>query len=241
MYKIKLRPVFCIGLILFSLITGLLISGAIRRSAERRVKRFESYILIYDSTRFLDLKNGVFMAEGKLSAKYPQTTPGLSGEFIEIEIRLEEYKKHTRVTMSQDGNGGVIPKTETYHSWDVIKTEELISDSLIFLGRNIKLSDVDFHYYLDNNEIRYDSDRKFRTVYHTYPKSTKPGVLTGECVDGKLRGLKFKEGKTINTEKVKAYKKVKSGPKTFLIIWLIFGLLGSIALWFIWEEEGWPK
>jgi hypothetical protein len=241
MYKIKPRPIICIGIILFSLITGLLISGSIKRGAEKKVKRFESYILIYDSARFLDLKNGVFMAEGILKAKYPQTTPNLPGEYMEIEIRLEEYKSHTRVTMTQDGNGGVIPKTETYHSWDAIRSEELVSDSVMFLGRSIKLREIDFHYYLNYNDTKYDSSRKFRTTYSTYPETTKSGIMTGECVGGKLQGLKFREGKSIANEKAKVYKRIKSRPKTFLIIWLIFGLLGSMALWFIWEEEGWPK
>ena len=231
-YRIKLKPALSLGIIVVAIVSGVFIHRGIQRKIERKIEAFERTILIKDSSRFVDLKNGGFIAEGRLKALYPQTTPGLPGRYLEIKLQLEEYKTHTRVHMSSDGNGGTVPRTEIYHSWDVIKTLSMISDSLIFLGRHIKTYDVDFHYYLSHTDTEYNSDKRFRTIYSTYPEETELGLLYGECKDGKLLHLKFKEGKTIQKERDRLERKYKNNPGMTLVAWFFLWFLVIICIWF---------
>ena len=80
-YRIKLKPALSLGIIIVAIVSGVFIYRGLRKRIERKIEAFERTILIKDSSRFIDLKNGVFIAEGKLKALYPQTTPGLPGKY----------------------------------------------------------------------------------------------------------------------------------------------------------------
>ena len=231
-YRIKLKPALSLGIIIVAIVSGVFIYRGLRKRIERKIEAFERTILIKDSSRFIDLKNGVFIAEGKLKALYPQTTPGLPGKYFEIKLQLEEYKRHTRVHITSDGDGGTKSRTEVYHSWDVIRTDSMVSDSSIFLGRHIKTEEIDFHYYLNYTDTKYDSDKKFRTVYTTYPEETKLGLLYGECKGGELIHLKFKEGKTIQKERERLERKYKNNPGMTLVLWFFLWFLVIFGIWF---------
>jgi len=231
-YRIKLKPALSLGIIIVAIVSGVFIYRGLRKRIERKIEAFERTILIKDSSRFIDLKNGVFIAEGKLKALYPQTTPELPGKYFEIKLQLEEYKRHTRVHITPDGDGGTKSRTEVYHSWDVIRTNSMVSDSSIFLGRHIKTEEIDFHYYLNYTDTKYDSDKKFRTVYTTYPEETKLGLLYGECKDNELLHLKFKEGKTIQKEREHLERKYKNNPGMTLVLWFFLWSLVVFGIWF---------
>ena len=231
-YKIKIKPIISLGIIVIGTILGILIFRGVQKKAKRKIEAFENTILIRDSSRFIDLKNGVFIAEGRLKALYPQTTPDLPGRYFKIELVLEQYNRHTRVHMVSDGNGGTRPRTETYHSWDAIKSETLVSDSTIFLGRHIKTAEIDYNHYPRYIETKYDSGKKFRTVYRVCPEETKIGLLYGECENGTLMHLKFKEEKTIQGERERLDKKYRNNPGMILSMWVCFCIFLIIGVWF---------
>ena len=239
-YRVKIKPLLSIAAVIIAVVFGIFIYRGIQKKVKRKIEAFERTILIKDSSRFMDLKNGVFIAEGKLKALYPQTTPDLPGKYFEIKLQLEEYKRHTRVHITPDGNGGTKSRTEVYHSWDVIRTDSMISDSSIFLGRHIKTEEIDFHYYLNYTDTKYDSDKKFRTVYTTYPEETKLGLLYGECKDNELLHLKFKEGKTIQKERERLDRKYRNNPSIVIVLWSIIWIVVIFGIWF-YEEifESW--
>ena len=141
MYKIKTRPVVFLITILVFLFSGFLISGCIERKATTRAKKFEeTNLLIFDSTRFMNLRNGVFIAEGKLKALDSQTAPGLEGRHMVIELQEDEYRVYPKVSFIPGENGGEVPKTvSTYGTWITIRTEKLLPDSLEFLGRSMEI------------------------------------------------------------------------------------------------------
>ena len=231
-YRIKPRPFICLGIILVSVFSGIFFSNLIRKELQKKAARIEKSILIKNTLRFTSLKNGEFIAEGRITAKDPQVwaLPGLPGKYLEIKAVQEEYRSHTRTVSKPDGDGGVKVEIENYHSWDEIKTHTLISDSIIFLGRTFGIRDVQFSHYPGYNTV-IEHSSNLRTVFYTYPEQTGVGILKGEAKNGKMSKLVFKEGRTIESEKARYLKKQKTTPIGFLVIWLIFGAILTVIVY----------
>ena len=238
-YKIKPRPFICLGIILVSVLSGIFFSNLIRKGLQKDSRKFEKCILIKDTIRFTSLRNGEFIAEGKLKAKDPQSwaLPGLPGKYLEIRIVQEEYRSHTRVRPVTDGKGNTHTTVETYHSWDAVKTHTLISDSLIFLGRTFGIGDINFSHHLEYKTTTNDA-RNLRTVYYVHPEETEVGILQGVAKNGRMSELVFKEGKTIESEKSRHIRNQRTVPGWFLGIWIFFGLVLTIGVYIddrLWE------
>ena len=231
-YRIKPKPFICLGIILVSVFSGIFFSGLIRKELQKKAAKIEKSIIIKNTLRFTSLKNGEFIAEGRIIAKDPKTwaLPGLPGKYLEIKAVQEEYRTHTEVKPVTDEKGNTHTTVETYSSWDEIKTHTLISDSIIFLGRTFGIRDVQFSHYPRYNNVTEHSST-LRTVFYTYPEQTGVGILKGEAKNGKMSKLVFKEGRTIETEKARYLRRQKTTPTGFLVIWLIFGAILTVVVY----------
>lgn len=219
--RIKKKPIIGLIYIILFISLGLLSSGAIKKSYNKKAQELKKCILIYDSERMIDLRNGEFMAEGKIIAANPQRLSELPGQYLEIRRVEEEYRSHTSTHTTIDDDGIPHVSVETSSSWDEVRKNIFITPSITFLGRNFRISEIDFnHYPKYTATVRTGS--KSRIVYYTYPISTESGVLIGKIKDGVGKDLVFKEGKTI---KDIIHQKETASTRARVIFWIIYTLV----------------
>lgn len=219
--RIKKKPIIGLLYIILFISLGLLSSGAIKKSYNKKAQELKKCILIYDSQRMTDLRNGEFMAEGKIVAAEPQKLSELRGQYLEIRRVEEEYRSHTNTYTTIDDDGTPHVHTETSSSWDEMRSETFITPTITFLGRNFKISEVNFHHSLRYLET-IKTGTKSRIVYYAHPVSTESGVLVGKMKNGVGKDLVFKEGKTI---KDIVHQKETAATRVRVIFWIVYTLV----------------
>lgn len=236
MKRIRKKPTTCLCILISYIVAGILLYGPIQKSYNKKLRNLDKYILIYSTDRMQDLRNGMFMAEGKIIAVDPKSIIGTEDQYMEICKVLEEYRLHTEVKTVLDDEGNSHTEVEEYRSWDEIEREIIISNEVKFLDRVFKIEDIKFNHNPRRNfEQRISSNRKL--VYYTFPKETESGILTGIMENGVGKDLVFKKGRTILDERNKLIKKLKNNPKIILSLWFILWTIVLVAIWEEWKED----
>lgn len=227
---------------------GVLIENPIISGLTQDALEISSAVSAQDSLRFGYFKRtdpGLFLAEGELQALNPVSIKDIPGKYLEIEKIKERYTEHVHVHTTTDGKGHTRTYTTVDYSWDKQgKSEEWKCDSVIFLGENFSLRNIDFHYYLQKDTIIYEKSRGWfgssvgdiRYVYKTWPEIT-PGLMIGSVEDKTWKDLKFIKGETIQGKIDSAERDIRVIPWVFWVLWIL--LTGGLIVLFYYFENRW--
>ena len=173
----KREMLVSIAIVAVMLFLGILISDRIEDSNMQYVKELETATRIDANYAFdygMRTNVGNTLAYGELTAIDPVSFPELTESFLYVSRTKERYTQHTRVV-----NNGKTEKTETYWRWDNAGQDVLISDYVLFLGKEIATSclrlpsshslclssevivdgvDIRGNYIYESNRVRYSYD-----------------------------------------------------------------------------------
>ena len=141
-WEITLREVLFSLLIvgIFSFI-GFLVYSAIDKKVDDVTLKYRQAVAIQSESEFrhaMDTDVGHAFVRGKLFAVTPVTNKLVKGEYLRIHVRHQRYQMHTRVvtytTYDSKGRPHIHHRTETYWSWDTVRTSTTNSPKVVFCG-----------------------------------------------------------------------------------------------------------
>lgn len=157
----------CLVLVIF---VGFNIFNKLENSNYNSARKYENAIKTDDPDRFnysIDSKQGYVMGYGKFESRKLVKFAEMNKNFIYIARGTEQYTSHT-----QTYKCGKSTCVRVYYSWDFIKNENLVSDSVSFLGRDYNGSIFKF-----NPNKTPASDITNSNNYYFYPGGTSVGDI----------------------------------------------------------------
>ena len=157
--EIKRREVLVSIIIVFlMLIIGIFISGKIDDIGDSKSEEYQKAIQIEDPELF---RYCMSVNSGKLKAIDTVSDPSIEGEWMDLYKETQKYTMHTRVV-----SNGKTSRTETYWTWDTIKSESKHSETISFCGSEFprsKIETPDSH-YIDTVDIGYHLREEFSNM-----------------------------------------------------------------------------
>ena len=242
-FEITLREVLFSLLILgiFSFL-GFLVHSWIDKKVDDATLKYRQAVAIESPDEFrhaMDTDVGHAFVRGKLEAVTPVTNKLVKGEYLRIEVRHQKYQMHTRVvtytTYDSKGRPHVHHRTETYWSWDTVRTKTLLSQKVRFCGS-------EFPYHKFNYNCAHTKEttvggglfKNERDLVYT----TKDG-FTGTMF-GDLRNGSFKGTATLVGMDIEEYRESQTHcvwPYVlFWVVWIVL-VVGSIVMFYIIDNK----
>lgn len=180
--EIKRREVLVSIIIVFlMLIIGIFISGKIDDIGDSKSEEYQKAIQIEDPELFrycMSVNSGNGLIYGELKAIDTVSDPSIEGEWMDLYKETQKYTMHTRVV-----SNGKTSRTETYWTWDTIKSESKHSETISFCGSEFprsKIETPDSH-YIDTVDIGYHLREEFSGV-----DATCTGTIFTNMSDGTI-------------------------------------------------------
>lgn len=128
--------------VLLAIIVGCIIANHIAQAQDEYNVKFYHAVQVSDSTQFnyaFKTNAGHMLAYGTVSAVEFVTDEGI-GHYMTLTRDLEEYRKHHRTVCTGSGKDRHC-HTETYWTWDVMKTDRFSVQHVDFLGKRFYYSE----------------------------------------------------------------------------------------------------
>ena len=236
-WDLTVRELFLaiVGLLL-AIILGCIIANNIAQAEDEYNVKFYHAIQVSDSAQFnyaFKTNAGHMLAYGTVSAVGFVTDNGI-GNYMSLTRDLEEYRKHHRTVCSGEGKNRHC-HTETYWTWDVIKTERFHVDQVDFLGKRFyyfQFPQLPSERYVGTVPIPSGGfieglfKNRQRYVYHGR-RLTYTGTMYTNAVNHTINDSKWADGITL--DKAIDYYIREHG---VLIFWIIFGVIIVVAIIF---------
>ena len=141
--KITKREIIAsIVIVAIMMLFGFMISDSINDARLDKLQEYNTALKIPDNNTemfqyAMDTNVGNAFVEGTLKFLDPVSIEGLDGQYSYISRELEKYTQHTRVvteTYYVNGKAKTRTKTETYWTWDHVKTDKWQSEQINFNG-----------------------------------------------------------------------------------------------------------
>ena len=147
----KREIAFSIAIICLLMVVGIILSGMISDYLMEKFQEYNTALQIDNDTELFQYgmrtNIGNAFVYGELAAVDPVSVPQVKGVYGSITKETQEYTEHTRiVTKTREVNGKTetYTETETYWSWDTIKTEQSHATTISFLGVNFPYGTIDY-------------------------------------------------------------------------------------------------
>lgn len=173
----KREIAFSIAIICLLMVIGIILSGMINDYLMEKFQEYNTALQIDNDTELFQYgmrtNIGNAFVYGELAAVDPVSVPQVKGVYGSITKETQEYTEHTRiVTKTREVNGKTetYTETETYWSWDTIKTEQNHATTISFLGVNFPYGTIDYcpEEYISTVTLSYYFREKYygsRTSY----------------------------------------------------------------------------
>lgn len=169
----------------------------------------------------LETNVGDSFTYGKLKTVDPVTMDGY-GPYMLIERELEEYRKHTRTKKDSDGK----EYTETYWTWDHIKTDKVHSTTVNFCEVDFSYSDFPVPTQL-KRQFKIDVPCGYHRRYQYYGLSTDfEGTLFADLDEHTINNARFLNKVTLDN----AVESFSSSPTVALVVFWIFWVIIIVGL-----------
>ena len=140
-----------IAIVAIMLLFGFMIADCITEARLDKLQEYNTALKIPDNNTelfqyALDTDVGNAFVEGKLEFLDPISIDDIDGQYSYISRELEKYTKHTRVvteTYYVNGKAKTRTKTETYWTWDHVKTDRWESKQISFNGINFPRNKIE--------------------------------------------------------------------------------------------------
>ncbi len=150
--KITKREVIASGaFIYFMIIFGLFISRGIQERLLEQQQVYDTAVKIDDEEQFrygMRTNIGYAFVYGELETLDPVTFSEIGGEYSYIKREEQKYTMHTRTVTEMytgsDGETHTRIKTETYWTWDTVRTERKTATQIAFLNVEFAYSQIPF-------------------------------------------------------------------------------------------------
>ena len=167
--------------ILFSI--GFLVAGTIKKHVDERNLVYRQAIQIRDSGAELkqacDTDVGNAFVEGDFKAIDMVTWEGLDGEHLWIRRDKEKYTMHTRTVRytvhDSKGRPHTRTRTETYWTWDVVKSDKKHSKEVSFCGNAYLYETFSYDMVSSSRHVR-GTGWHTRDVFRYMPKEFRGSI-----------------------------------------------------------------
>ena len=242
-FEITLREVLFSLLILgiFSFL-GFLVHSWIDKKVDDSTLKYRQAVAIESPDEFrhaMDTDVGHAFVRGKLEAVTPVTSKLVDGEYLRIHVEHQKYQMHTRVvtytTYDSKGRAHTHHSTETYWSWDTVRTSTTNSPKVVFCGSEFPYGKFNYNCARTEETIVGGGWLKNeRDVVYT----TKDG-FTGTII-ADLRDKGFKGTADMVSANIEKYRERLSDCEwpyvLFWVIWIIL-TVGAIIMFYIIDNE----
>lgn len=233
----KREIIVSIAIVAIMMLFGFMISDSITDARLDKLQEYNTALKIPNNNTELfqyaiDTDVGNVFVEGKLKFLDPVSIDDIEGKYSYISRELEKYTKHTRV-VTYVVNGKTRTRTETYWTWDHVKTDEWESKQINFNG-------VDF----PTNKIEIPSSRyhsKASCGYHLryvyYVRDIEwQGTLYAKIKDHTFESRSdFRAD--VDIEKMLEYYTVFNWLWVFWPLWIL--LTGGLVFVFYYIDNNW--
>jgi len=240
-WDITLREIVFSFLIIGIMTTiGFFISLKIEKTKLDNTLKYRQSAQISTTNEFIHAINtdvGYAFVEGELQTIDPVKDKNLKGEWLSITSYKEHYTLHTQVYVTYDNKGRPHSHIRTYWTWDVVDSNNIHANNVIFCGVPFKYStfkydDAEIHTYV------HKIDSHNRIVFKSIPKTFNATIFENISHTNKLKNVILYCNKTINT----VYNDLTTSHSVtiFWIIWSIITLIFVIAFYIIdndWLED----
>lgn len=237
--KITKREIIAsVSIIAVMLIIGFTISEAIQQNLLEKYQVYDTAVKIYSEELFkygMETNVGHAFVYGQLKTVDPVTFPEIEGKYSYIKKEEQEYTEHTRTYtetyVDEDGNTHTTVKTETYWSWDTMRTEEKEATKISFLNVEFEYSKIPFSYSREVATVKTGYHK--RNVYYGKPTDAQGTIFT-VLKNNTISETDFYNGKTI----AETVEELESGFET-VIFWICWILLtgGAVGVFFYLENK----
>ena len=243
-WEITLREVLFSLLILgISAFLGFLVHSWIDKKVESSNLQYRQAVAITSPDEFrhaMDTDVGHAFVRGKVEAVTPVTNKLVKGEYLSIHVRHQKYQRHTRVvtytTYDSKGRPHVHHRTETYWSWDTVRTSTTNSPKVVFCGSEFPYGK--FHYNCGREEETIVGGGLFNNERDIV--CTRKDGFTGTMF-GDLRNGSFKGTATLVGMVIEEYRKNETECVwPYVMFWVMWIVLTGFALFlFYFLENSW--
>lgn len=236
-WDLTVRELFLsiVGLLL-AIIIGCIIANNIAQAEDEYNVKFYHAIQVSDSTQFnyaFKTDAGHMLAYGTVIAVGFVTDSGV-GNYMTLTRDLEEYRKHHRTVCSGSGKTRHC-HTETYWTWDVMKTDRFSVKQVEFLGRRFaynQFPELPREHHVGTVPINKPDilsallTNRQRYVYYGR-NLTYSGTMYTNAVNHTINDSKW--ANNITLDKAIDYYIREHG---VLVFWIIFGIIIVVAIIF---------
>ena len=243
-WEITLREVLFSLLILgISAFLGFLVHSWIDKKVESSNLQYRQAVAITSPDEFrhaMDTDVGHAFVRGKVEAVTPVTNKLVNGKYLSIHVRHQKYQRHTRVvtytTYDSKGRPHVHHRTETYWSWDTVRTSTTNSPKVVFCGSEFPYGK--FHYNCGREEETIVGGGLFNNERDIV--CTMKDGFTGTMF-GDLRNGSFKGTATLVGMGIEEYRKNETECVwPYVMFWVMWIVLTGFALFlFYFLENSW--
>ena len=242
-FEITLREVLfsllIIGILSF---IGFLVHSWIDKKVESSNLQYRQAVAITSPDEFrhaMDTDVGHAFVRGKVEAVTPVTNKLVKGKYLSIHVKHQKYQMHTRVvtytTYDSKGRPHVHHRTETYWSWDTVRTSTTNSPKVVFCGSEFDYGK--FHYNCGREEETIVGGGLFnneRDIVYTM-KDGFTGTMFGDLRNGGFKGTAILVGMGI--EEYRKHETECVWPYVlFWVVWIVLTVV-SLLLFYILEND----
>ena len=243
-WEITLREVMFSLLILgISAFFGFLVHSWIDKKVNDANLKYRQAVAIESPEEFrhamaTDIGNA--FVRGKVEAVTPVTSKLVDGEYLSICIKHQKYQQHTRVvtytTYDSKGRPHTHHRTETYWSWDTVRTSTTNSPKVVFCGSEFPYGKFNYNCaYTDETVVGGGLFKNERDIVYT-TKDGFMGTMFADLRNGGFEGMATLVGMGI--EKYREFESDCVWPYVlFWVIWIM--LTGFILFMFYFLENSW--
>lgn len=242
-WEITLREVLFSLLILgISVFFGFLVHSWIDKKVNDTTLQYRQAVAIQNENEFrhaMDTNVGHAFVRGKLEAVTPVTNKLVNGEYLSIHVKHQKYQKHTRVvtytTYDSKGRPHTHYKTETYWSWDTVRTSTTNSSQVVFCGSEFPYGKFNYNCaHTDETIVGGGLFKNERDIVYT-TKDGFMGTMFANLINGSFKGTATLVGMGI--EEYRKYETECVWPYImFWVVWIVLTVFALFLFYFIDNE-----
>lgn len=236
----KREIIFSIVIIAIMLTLGFIIHGSIDNAMMLKHQEYNTALRIEnDADMFnygMSTNVGNAYAHGTVSAVDTVSYPEVKGEYSYIKRVKEKYTQHTRIVTEtytdSKGNVKTRTRTETYWTWDHVKTWSEHSKKITFLGAEFDYGKIDLP-GASHIDTQYETSH-IRYVYSGAP--TKADVV----IYADLRNNTIDDVQQYFNVTIEEAHKRMTSKGSLVVFWIFWVLLsGGAVFGFVYIDNHW--
>lgn len=240
--EITIREIIVsIAIVAIMLIFGFMISDKINDARLDKLQEYNTALKIPDNNTelfqyALDTDVGNAFVEGKLKFLDPVSIKGLDGQYSYISRELEKYTKHTKIvteTYYVNGKAKTRTKTETYWTWDHVKTDKWESKKINFNGIDFPTNKIEIPGTRHHSTVGCGHHKRY--VYRVRDVEWQ-GTIYAKLKDHSIQDMADFRANT-DIEQMLEYYTVFNGLWLFWPFWII--LIGGLVVGFYYIDNNW--